>query len=78
MINWIKGFFVTEDKNKKPKCYKCGLGASVIVLMEFQTLSMEEFEEKILTKVCNTCFEEIHANYNPVWIPKPIKVKIND
>jgi hypothetical protein len=39
---------------------------------------MEEFEEKILTKVCNTCFEEIHANYNPVWIPKPIKVKIND
>tara|TARA_R100000734_G_C3312844_1_gene104001 strand:- start:1304 stop:1540 length:237 start_codon:yes stop_codon:yes gene_type:complete len=78
MINWIKSFFVTETKERKPKCYKCGLGASVIVLMEFQTLGMEELEDKILTKVCNECFEEIHANYNPDWIPKPIKGDKNE
>jgi len=78
MINWIKSFFVTEEKETKPKCYKCGLGASVIVLMEFQTLSMEAFKDKILTKVCGSCFEEIHAHYNPVWIPKPIKGENND
>lgn len=72
MINWIKRFFVSE-KIEIPKCHKCGLGASVIVLMEFQTLSMEEFEDKILTKVCDSCLEEIHAHYNPVWIPKPVR-----
>lgn len=73
MINWIKRFFVSEEHIEIPKCYKCGLGASVIVLMEFQTLSMEEFGDKILTKVCNSCFEEIHAHYNPTWIPKPVR-----
>tara|TARA_R110001592_G_scaffold64636_2_gene198528 strand:- start:5168 stop:5404 length:237 start_codon:yes stop_codon:yes gene_type:complete len=78
MINWIKGFFVTEEKTKKPKCNKCGLGASVMMLIEFQTLDMVEIEEKIFTRLCSQCHEEVHRTWNPTWIPEPIKVNKNE
>ena len=58
-----------------PRLHRYG---GFVLLMEFQTLDMEELEDKILTKVCNECFEEIHANYNPDWIPKPIKGDKNE
>lgn len=78
MINWIKSFFVSEDISKNPKCNKCGLGASVNMLIEFQTLDMEEMEKKILTRLCYGCMEDIHIQYNPEWIPEPIKRNKNE
>ena len=47
MIDWIKKFFVSEDKetNKRPKCGACGLGATKYMLIEFQTLELIEIEE---------------------------------
>ena len=38
MINWIKKFFVTEEKQVKPKCIICGLGAKYHMLIEFHTM----------------------------------------
>jgi hypothetical protein len=79
MINWIKTFFVSEERvERKPKCGKCGLGASVNMLIEFQTLDMEEMEEKILTRLCYGCMEDIHIRYNPKWIPEPIMRNKNE
>ena len=47
MINWIKKFFVIEDKAKKrSKCSSCGLGATKYMLIEFQTLELIEIKEK--------------------------------
>mgnify|MGYP003664924609 CR=1 FL=1 len=51
MINWIKSFFVTEEKETKPKCASCGLGATKYVLMEFKTLALEDLEEKIMKEL---------------------------
>jgi len=79
MINWIKSFFVSDERiGGKPKCKKCGLGAFVNVLIEFQTLDMEEMEEKILTRLCYGCIEDIHIQYNPEWIPEPITRNKNE
>jgi len=77
MINWIKKFFVIEEKNKnKPKCASCGLGASMYMLMEFQTLELIEIEEKIIVKICEGCYNEIYERYNPNWLPPPVQSKV--
>ena len=62
MINWIKSFFVTEEKETKPKCASCGLGATKYVLMEFKTLAFEDLEEKIMIKICDGCYDDIYLN----------------
>ena len=78
MINWIKKFFVIEDKetNKRPKCGACGLGATKYMLIEFQTLELIEIEEKIMIKICDGCYEEIYERYNPNWLPPPVQAKV--
>jgi|9_EtaG_2_1085328.scaffolds.fasta_scaffold09215_6 hypothetical protein len=76
MINWIKSFFVTEEKETKPKCASCGLGATKYVLMEFKTLALEELEEKIMIKICDGCYDEIYERYNPNWLPPPVQKRI--
>jgi len=73
MINWIKKFFVTEVKEKIPKCGSCGLRATKIMLIEFQSLELQEIEEKILIKICDGCYDEIYERYNPNWLPPPIQ-----
>ena len=77
MINWIKKFFVTEErKGKTPKCASCGLGASMYMLMEFQTLELIEIEEKIMIKICGSCYNEIYERYNPNWLPQPVQAEV--
>lgn len=74
MINWIKKFFVIEDKtNKRPKCSSCGLGATKYMLIEFQTLELIEIEEKIIIKICDGCYDEVYERYNPRRNPPPIQ-----
>lgn len=74
MINWIKSFFVTEKKRKKtPKCELCGLGAKLFMLIEFQTINLEELDNKILIKICDGCYEEVYERYNPQRKPPPIQ-----
>jgi tyrosine-protein phosphatase YwqE len=77
MINWIKKFFVTEEKEtKRPKCASCGLGATKYMLIEFQSLELEEIEEKIMIKICDGCYDEIYERYNPNWLPPPVQAKV--
>lgn len=79
MINWIKKFFVTEDKlASKPKCVSCGLNASMYMLMEFQTLELIEIEEKIIVKICGSCYNDIYERYNPNWLPSPVQAKVSE
>ena len=77
MINWIKKFFVTEEKiNKRPKCSSCGLGATKYMLIEFQTLELIEIEEKIMIKICDGCYDEIYERYNPNWLPPLVQAEV--
>ena len=74
MINWIKQFFVTESKTKKtPKCELCGLGAKFFMLIEFQTIKLDELDNKILIKICDGCYDEVYERYNPERKPPPIQ-----
>jgi len=73
MINWIKRFFVTEAKTKTPKCELCGLGAKFYMLIEFQSINLEELDNKILIRICDSCYEEVYERYNPERRPPPIQ-----
>tara|TARA_R110002012_G_scaffold54321_2_gene139380 strand:- start:10718 stop:10981 length:264 start_codon:yes stop_codon:yes gene_type:complete len=74
MIEWIKSFFVTEEKQKsRPKCTVCGLGAKYHMLVEFKTLGLKELEDKILIQICDGCYEEVYERYNPKRNPPPIQ-----
>ena len=73
MINWIKQYFVNEEKETIPKCASCGLKATKYLLMEFKSLDMKSFEDTILIKICDGCYADIYQQYNPNWIPKPVK-----
>ena len=75
MIDWIKRFFVTseEDRQTRPKCTLCGLGAKYHMLIEFQTVSHKELDNKILIKICDGCYEEVYERYNPQRKPPPIQ-----
>ena len=73
MINWIKKFFVTEKKQTKPKCFICGLGAKYHMLIEFQTMELEEVNNKILVKICDGCYDKTNERYNPKNEPPPIQ-----
>ena len=74
MIEWIKSFFVVEEKQKsRPKCSKCGLGAKYHMLIEFKTIELIEVEDKILIQICGGCYEEVYEIYNPSRKPPPIQ-----
>lgn len=74
MINWIKQFFVIERKTKtKPKCELCGLGAKFYMLIEFQSINLNELDNKILIKICDGCYDEVYERYNPERIPATIQ-----
>ena len=74
MIDWIKKFFVKDNKSKrKPKCDICGLGAKFYMLIEFQTINLSELDNKILTQICDGCYEEVYEKYNPERKPPPIQ-----
>ena len=73
MIDWIKKFFVVKEKEKKPKCDICALGAKYHMLVEFQTMELKELENKILIKICDGCYEEVYERYNPERKPPPIQ-----
>ncbi len=73
MINWIKQFFVTEKKETRPKCNICGLGAKFYMLIEFQTVNLQDVDNKILIKICDGCYEEVYERYNPERKPPPIQ-----
>ncbi len=76
MINWIKRFFVREEKTQTPKCELCGLGAKFHMLIEFKTMKLEEVDNKILIRICDGCYEEINERYNPEAKPPPIQVGV--
>jgi len=76
MINWIKSFFVREEKIQTPKCELCGLGAKFHMLIEFQTMKLEEVDNKILIRICDGCYEEINERYNPEARPPPIQAGV--
>ena len=66
MINWIKKFFVVAKKSKsRPKCNICFLGADYHMLIQFQRLNLEEVDNKILIRICESCYNEINERYNP-------------
>ena len=73
MINWIKRFFVTEKEQAKPKCFICGLGAKYHMLIEFQTMELEELDNKILIKICDGCYDNVNERYNPESEPPIIQ-----
>ena len=74
MIDWIKKFFVRDSKSKsKPKCEICGLGAKFYMLIEFQTMNLNELDNKILIQICDGCYEEVYERYNPERKPPPIQ-----
>jgi len=74
MIQWIKKFFVTEKTDSKPKCCICGLGAKYYMLIEFQTISHKELDNKILISICGGCYDEVYERYNPNREPPVIQV----
>lgn len=73
MINWIKQFFVVEKKISRPKCNICFLGAKYHMLIQFQEISLNEVENKILIKICESCYNEVNERYNPDSIPPSIQ-----
>lgn len=76
MINWIKRFFVTEAKTKAPKCELCGLGAKLYMLIEFQSINLDEIDNKILIKICDGCYDEVYERYNPERKPPAIQAGV--
>jgi|TARA_R100000482_G_C5121719_1_gene146215 hypothetical protein len=76
MINWIKRFFVREEKTQTPKCELCGLGAKFHMLIEFKTMKLEEVDNKILIRICDGCYEEINERYNPEGKPPTIQAGV--
>ena len=73
MFGWIKQFFVKENKEKIPKCYKCGLMSSHMVFMEIKTIELEETEGNILVQLCSHCHIELFEVYDKDYIPPIIK-----
>jgi len=73
MFDWIKKFFVKGQKEKIPKCYKCGLMASHIVFMEIKTIELEETNNNILVQLCNHCHLELFQLYDKEYLPPLIK-----
>ena len=73
VFDWIKRFFVRERKDKVPKCYKCGLMASIMVFMEIKTIELEEIDDNILVQLCSYCHTELHELYDKDYIPPIIK-----
>jgi len=73
VFGWIKQFFVKENKEKIPKCYKCGLMASHMVFMEIKTIELEETENNILVQLCSYCHIELFEIYDKDYIPPIIK-----
>ena len=74
MINWIKQFFVVSKKSKsRPKCEICLLGADYHMLVQFQRLNLEEVDNKILIRICESCYNEINERYNPDSQPPSIQ-----
>ena len=76
MINWIKKFFVTEKEPSRPKCHTCGLGAKYHMLIEFQTMELEEVNDKILIKICDDCYDKVNERYNPKREPPIIQAGV--
>ena len=77
MIDWIKKFFVRDSKSKsKPKCEICGLGAKFYMLIEFQTMNLNELDNKILIQICDGCYEEVYERYNPERKPPAIQAGV--
>ena len=76
MIDWIKKFFVSKNKEKTPKCDICALGAKYHMLIEFQTIKLTEIENKILIKICDGCYEEVYERYNPDRKPPAIQTGV--
>lgn len=75
LFDWIKKFFVKEQKETVPKCYKCGLMASHMVFMEIKTIELEETENNILVQLCSHCHIELFVLYDKDYIPPAIKEK---
>ena len=75
MFDWIKKFFVKEQKETIPKCYKCGLMASHMVFMEIKTIELEETNKNILVKLCSYCHLELIQLYDKEYLPPLIKEK---
>ena len=75
LFDWIKKFFVKEQKESIPKCYKCGLMASHMVFMEIKTIELEETEKNILVQLCSHCHMELFEVYDKDYIPPAVKEK---
>lgn len=74
MINWIKRFFVVEQKTtRRPKCNICALAAKYHMLIQFQELELKEVDNKILIRICESCYDEINERYNPEGQPPYIQ-----
>ena len=43
------------------------------MLIEFQTVNLQDVDNKILIKICDGCYEEVYERYNPERKPPPIQ-----
>ena len=74
MINWIKKYFVVEKKTTHTKkCNICYLRADYHMLVQFQRITLENVDNKILILICESCYNEINERYNPDSQPPPIQ-----
>ena len=73
LFDWIKKFFVKEQKENIPKCYKYGLMASHMVFMEIKNIELEDMDDNILVQLCSHCHTELHELYDKDYIPPIIK-----
>ena len=75
MINWFKKKFkkITIPPSR-PKCLKCGLGASYELNMTMHLLDTEEDNKTSITsQLCESCKDEVIETYNPNWLPPLIR-----
>ena len=62
---------MTEKKTKTPKCELCGLGAKFYMLIEFQSINLDELDNKILIRICDGCYDkENHRLFKPAFLKR--------
>ena len=46
------------------------------MLIEFQTMELEEVNNKILIKICDDCYDKVNERYNPKSEPPIIQAGV--
>ena len=43
------------------------------MLIEFQSIKLDDLDNKILIQICDGCYDEVYERYNPERKPPPIQ-----